>query len=139
VDTPEKLYYEPASEFVAAFVTQANALKAQWHEGGWNTEIGWFAAPSDQDTHAQQGIAMILQEGIRMKTDASSAIEICDRQFLGREYRYCLRTPDGATLYVRSSVHQPLEVGSAVQLSIEPNTVRIFRDLPPYLTEDVSG
>jgi iron(III) transport system ATP-binding protein len=128
IDTPEKLYYEPASQFVSEFVTQANSLKAQWYDGGWKTDIGWFAAPSNYCADTENGIAMILQEGLRMEADSNSPIRICDRQFLGREYRYCLSTPDGATLYVRSPVHQPLAVGSTVQLSINPNAVRIFPD-----------
>ncbi len=126
VDTPEKLYYEPASQFVSEFVTQANGLRAQWLDGGWKTEIGWFAAPPDYQTEAQQGIAMILQEGLQMKVDADSPIKICDRQFLGREYRYRLSTPDGATIYVRSPIHQLFAVGSTVQLAIDPAAVRIF-------------
>lgn len=131
IDTPEKLYYEPSSQFVSEFVTQANRLKAQWHDGGWKTEIGWFAAPPEYQTDTQQGIAMILQEGLRMNADADSPIVICDRQFLGREYRYRLSTPDGATVYVRSLLHQPLEVGNTVQISIDPAAVRIFPDLSP--------
>jgi iron(III) transport system ATP-binding protein len=129
VDTPEKLYYEPISAFVAEFVTQANALKADWQEGGWKTEVGWFAAPSETNAHAQTGVAMILQEGVRMKADANSQIQIGDRQFLGHEYRYRLRTPGGATLYVRSLINQPLAIGTSVQLSIDPSAVRIFPGL----------
>jgi iron(III) transport system ATP-binding protein len=126
IDTPEKLYYEPASQFVSEFVTQANGLRAKWFNGGWKTEIGWFAAPPEYQTEAQQGIAMILQEGLQMKVDADSPIKICHRQFLGREYRYRLSTPDGAAIYVRSPIHQPLAVGSTVQLAIDPAAVRIF-------------
>jgi iron(III) transport system ATP-binding protein len=129
VDTPEKLYYEPASQFVAEFVTQANALKANWHDGGWKTEVGWFAAPSEADACAQTGVAMILQEGVRMKTDPNSQIQICDRQFLGHEYRYRLSTPDGTTLYVRSPVNQPLAIGTTVRVSVDPSAVRIFPGL----------
>lgn len=129
IDTPETLYNEPASQFVSEFVTQANCLRAQWHDGGWKTEIGWFAAPPDYCADTQEATAMILQEGLRLQADADSPIRICDRQFLGREYRYCLSTPDGATLYVRSLVHQPLAVGTTVQLSIHPNAVRIFPNL----------
>jgi iron(III) transport system ATP-binding protein len=126
VDVPEKLYYEPMSQFVAEFVTQANALQAHWQDGGWKTEVGWFAARSEADTRAQTGVAMILQEGIRMKADPNSRIQICDRQFLGHEYRYRLSTPDGATLYVRSRVDRPLAIGTTVRVSVDPSAVRVF-------------
>ncbi|WP_404789508.1 ABC transporter ATP-binding protein [Altericista sp. CCNU0014] len=128
VGTPENLYYEPTSQFVSAFVTQANALRAQWHDGGWKTEIGWFAAPPDYCADAHQAVAMILQEGLRVQADPNSPIRICDRQFLGREYRYCLRTPEGTILYARSLVCEPLAADSTVQLFIDPNAVRVFPD-----------
>jgi iron(III) transport system ATP-binding protein len=128
IDTPEILYDQPASQFVAEFVTQANRLKAQWHEGGWKTEVGWFPAPIDYRVDIEQGVVMILQEGFQMTADVDSPILIRDRQFLGREYRYCLSTPDGVKLYGRSPIHQPLSIGSAVKLSIRPEAVRIFPD-----------
>lgn len=125
---PEQLYYQPASQFVAEFVTQANTLKAHWHDGGWKTEIGWFAAPPDYCAQVSQGVVMVLQEGLQITADADSPILIHDRQFLGREYRYRLSTSDGATLYGRSPIHQPLPIGSAVKLSVRPEAVRIFPD-----------
>jgi iron(III) transport system ATP-binding protein len=69
---------------------------------------------------------MILQEGVRMKVDANSQIRICDRHFLGHEYRYRLSTPDGATLYVRSPINESLAIGTRIQVSVDPSAVRIF-------------
>jgi iron(III) transport system ATP-binding protein len=126
IDTPEQLYYQPSSQFVAEFVTQANPLKAQRQDGGWKTDIGWFAAPSEVQHSLQHCVAMVLQEGLQMQPDTHSPIQICDRQFLGREYCYRLKTSDGSTLYARSSVHTPLPVGSTVQIEIDPKAVRIF-------------
>ncbi|MBD2304458.1 ATP-binding cassette domain-containing protein [Chroococcidiopsis sp. FACHB-1243] len=42
VGTPEEIYYQPASCFVAQFVTQANFLPAKHRGEFWETEIGFF-------------------------------------------------------------------------------------------------
>lgn len=42
VGTPEEIYHQPASRFVAQFVTQANFLPAKLHGEFWQTEIGLF-------------------------------------------------------------------------------------------------
>lgn len=45
--TPEEIYGQPATRFVAEFVTQANFLAAQWNGQQWETPIGHFViAPS---------------------------------------------------------------------------------------------
>ena len=38
--TPESIYSEPASRFIAEFVTQANFLSARRSARGWETESG---------------------------------------------------------------------------------------------------
>jgi iron(III) transport system ATP-binding protein len=122
--TPERLYYEPVSRFVAEFVTQANCLPAQWHAQGWNTEIGWFPATSPVSTATAE--VMILPEGLNLVPDPTSKIVVCDRQFLGRDYRYTLRTPSGQILHARQLTRQPLPIGSAVNLSVVPTAIKIF-------------
>jgi len=42
IGTPEEIYYQPNSRFVAQFVTQANFLPAKRRSKFWETEIGLF-------------------------------------------------------------------------------------------------
>ncbi|MEC4819525.1 MAG: ABC transporter ATP-binding protein, partial [Scytonema sp. PMC 1069.18] len=42
IGTPEEIYTQPASRFVAEFITQANFLPARRKGDIWETEIGYF-------------------------------------------------------------------------------------------------
>jgi iron(III) transport system ATP-binding protein len=116
LDTPNALYYAPASRFVAEFVTQANFIPAQPYQQGWKTEFGWFAANGvqpDLDT----GEVMILQEDLVLEPDSGSDVIIRDREFLGRVYRYTVVAPSGQTLLALEATRHPLDVGISVRLS----------------------
>jgi iron(III) transport system ATP-binding protein len=151
--TPEAVYCTPSSRFVAQFVTQANFLSAQFHQTFWQTEVGRFEVkpieangldangfevngkPSDaahqidasHESHEvlTHGWLMIRQEELRLRSDPFGKATICDRQFLGRDYRYCLRTPSGQMLHALSR-DNTLVLGSTVTLAAQPETLRIF-------------
>ena len=124
--TPEEIYTQPASRFVAEFVTQANFLPARRVKSGiWETEIGAFEFSSEMPA-ADAGEVMIRQEDLILKPDANAAVVIRDRQFLGREYRYCLQTPSGRELHALSTTGTALAVGTPVQLSVAEEALRVF-------------
>jgi iron(III) transport system ATP-binding protein len=123
--TPETLYHEPASRFVAEFVTQANFIPAYWNGQRWQTEIGLFSLNGTQPSQ-DTGEVMILQEDLSLELDEHSEIIIRDRQFLGRDYRYTLITPTGQALYARSLSRPPLEIGARVRLLAAEKAVHIF-------------
>ncbi|NET35124.1 MAG: ABC transporter ATP-binding protein [Cyanothece sp. SIO1E1] len=132
--TPEEIYAAPASRFVAEFVTQANFLPAQRRGEVWETEVGCFAVSQDavyptakgNPNASAQAEIMIRQEDFILKPDESAAVVIRDRQFLGREHRYCLRTPSGQELIARTLIGQALPVGTRVQISVAQHALRIF-------------
>ena len=111
--TPEAIYTRPASRFVAEFVTQANFIPAQRQGQLLITEIGAWELTSSQET-VSQGDLMVRQEDISLKADDTAKVVISDRQFLGREYRYCLQTPSGGQIHARTTLHTQLEVGTKV-------------------------
>jgi iron(III) transport system ATP-binding protein len=129
IGTPESVYCNPSSRFVAEFVTQANFLRAQRHECCWKTEVGPFEIPKSvlPQEAVNQGWLMIRQEELRLLPDPAGSAVICDRQFLGRDYRYCLRTSSGQTLHALSR-DNTLTLGSTVILAAQPETLRIFPD-----------
>lgn len=147
IGTPEAVYCTPSSRFVAEFVTQANFLSAQRYGSLWQTEVGRFDVSELEDNHglthgvrkisaangsqdpATHGWLMIRQEELLLRSDPHGKVIICDRQFLGRDYRYCLRTPSGQTLHALSR-DNTLEMGSTVTLAAQPETLRIFPDAP---------
>lgn len=130
--TPEEIYAAPVSRFIAEFVTQANFLPAQRHPQGWKTEVGCFnvnvdpcAAP-DEDYDLSSGDLMIRQEELDIEADREAPLLVRDRQFLGREYKYCLLTPSGRTLHARTSLSQRIDIGDRVKASIKPQQLRFF-------------
>ncbi len=126
--TPEDVYREPASRFVAEFVTQANFLPAQRQGLLWETEVGCFEVQSSQESF-DTGELMIRQEDLILKPDEQATVVICDRQFLGREHGYCLLTPSGQKLQVRTASSTVLPVGTRVHLSVAKQALRVFPTL----------
>ena len=135
VGTPEEIYLNPASRFVAEFVTQANFLPASRENQFWVTEIGKveisktnYAQNSNYRENAldEHGDMMLRQEDIILVPDVSSSIVIRERQFLGREYHYCVETASGKRLHARSNLNNAITIGTKVNLSLANSSPRIF-------------
>jgi iron(III) transport system ATP-binding protein len=126
IGTPEKIYTHPVSRFVAEFVTQANFIPARRQGNLWLTEIGNFELQVNYDREA--GEIMIRQEDIILQPVSDSSLIISSRRFLGREYRYCLRTSSGQEIHARTMTDTVLSEGTPVQISIANNAVRVFTD-----------
>ena len=125
IGTPEASYQAPQSKFVAEFVTQANFLPGRWENNGWQTEIGWFKGNEIPDRDCAQ--VMISQAGLQPVTDPTSQIKVGDRQFLGREYRYWLVTPNGQSIYARTPIDVDLPTGTGVRLEVASSeSIRVF-------------
>lgn len=128
--TPEEIYRHPASRFVAEFVTQANFIPAQRREQMWETAIGTLPLRSvtleDSIKRCEQVELMIRQEDLTLHADEFGDIVIRDRQFLGREYRYCLQTPTGQQLVARTPSEIALPVGARVKVSVSADLLRAF-------------
>ncbi|MBT9315879.1 ABC transporter ATP-binding protein [Leptothoe spongobia] len=127
--SPEEIYEQPASQFIADFVTQANFLKAQRSAGGWKTALGLVDTAMVNPTDATQGMLMLRQEELYLKaveTDAEMVLVICDREFLGREYKYTLNHPSLGKLKARTPIR--FATGDTVQVSVKPNPygLRVF-------------
>lgn len=127
IGTPEEIYVRPASRFVAEFVTQANFLPAKRSGEFWSTEIGELAIQNSQSTYSYDwGELMLPQEDLILTPDDNATVVVKDRQFLGREYRYCLETPSGKRLHARTTAHNAVAVGTKVNLSVIGTTSQIF-------------
>lgn len=126
LDTPERIYQEPASRFVAQFVTQANFLHARRNGQLWETEVGSFYGRAEKENEGERAEVMIREEDVELSPDDTGNAMVCDRQFLGREHRYALMTSSGQQLYARIP-HMPVfEVGSRVRISICAENLTVF-------------
>lgn len=127
IDTPEYLYQQPASRFVAEFVTQANLIPAQRQGDVWQTEIGTIPVSLTGDCDRQDAVdLMVRQEEIVLTPVPTSQILIRDRQFLGREYRYVLHTPSGREIVARTPTNTYLAVNTPVQLEIATQKLQLY-------------
>ncbi len=127
IGTPEEIYSQPASRFVAEFVTQANFLLAKRRGKLWTTEIGDLEIPV---SNIPQGFdtaeLMLRQEDLILTPDENSVVVVKERQFLGREYCYCLETASGKRLHARTTANISVTVGTKVNLSVASGEARIF-------------
>ena len=67
-----------------------------------------------------------LAFNIILEPTNNSEIVIRTRRFLGREYQYCLQTPSGNELHVRTMLNTLLPIGTRVNLLISGNKIRLF-------------
>jgi iron(III) transport system ATP-binding protein len=134
VGTPEEIYIQPASRFVAEFVTQANFLPARRQGQVWTTEIGEIEILNGEIiSNCDRADLMVRQEDIVLTPDTASQIVVRERQFLGREYHYCLETASGKRLHARTNLNNAVPVGTNVHLSLISASAKIFPF--PSLTE----
>ncbi|MEY2985161.1 MAG: hypothetical protein RLZZ568_1778 [Cyanobacteriota bacterium] len=126
IGTPEAIYRAPASRFVAEFVTQANFLPAQRQGEMWSTEFGQWCLNGQNIDSKNCGELMLREEEIQLQPDQSSPVVIRDRQFLGREYRYCLETATGHQIHARTSLETAIPVGSPVNITLTNPSPPIF-------------
>ncbi|MEM8605330.1 MAG: ABC transporter ATP-binding protein [Cyanobacteria bacterium P01_H01_bin.121] len=145
VDTPEQIYTEPRTRFVAEFVAQANFLTAEHCAEGWQTELGFLTggstngaiAEANQARGPQACTVMIRPEDIRLELSEQGPLTIRDRQFLGREYRYQIRTASNTNVVVRTTTRTALPIGAQVKASLATNRIRLFPDEPDSLSQAV--
>ncbi|MGB3616074.1 MAG: ABC transporter ATP-binding protein [Elainellaceae cyanobacterium] len=133
VGTPQELYNMPTSRFVAEFVTQANFIPAQHHaQLGWVTELGSFASlhglgdGAQADAPSDHADVMIRQDGITLVSDSTADIVVRDRQFLGREDRYCLRLPSGREIVARLASDYQFPIGERVRVKVADDAISLF-------------
>lgn len=125
IGTPEEIYIKPSSRFVAEFVTQANFLTARREGELWKTEIGEVDLKSllakqlgNSIKFVDRAEVMLRQEDIILTPDRNSSVVVKERQFLGREYCYCLETASGKRLHARTNISNAVDVGTNVNLSL---------------------
>ena len=124
IGTPEEIYIKPESRFVAEFVTQANFITARREGETWQTEIGEVDLKSllgncyNKNEFTDKAEVMLRQEDITLIPNRNASVVVKERQFLGREYRYCLETASGKRLHARTTLSNAVDVGTNVNLSM---------------------
>ena len=127
VGTPEEIYINPQSRFVAEFVTQANFIPATRKDLVWMTELGEIAISDPAAViNGDLGDLMIRQEDVEIAPDINSKTVIRERQFLGREYHYCLETASGKRIHARTNLDKAISVGTRVNIALAISAPKVF-------------
>jgi iron(III) transport system ATP-binding protein len=134
LDTPEVIYAQPATPFVATFVGVANLLPALLSSGRATTALGAMPLTAGP-TGAVRGLAVVRPEHVELEPwhelegeaaqeqahDGPVRARILARRFAGAELHYEVVLDDGLRLWVEAGpAARLLHVGDRVGLVLRP-------------------
>ncbi|KAB8312486.1 ABC transporter ATP-binding protein [Erwinia endophytica] len=117
IDTPQAIYQQPNSTFVAGFIGLSNILSGEVRAGRLVTRQGDFALP-DSATVQGQASLVIRPEHIHIQPSGAAALdgEICERIYAGSETRLVVALAGGERFIVRSNGMSGEKIGDRVSL-----------------------
>jgi len=123
VDSPERLYHEPADRWAAEFVGAANFLRADLAGGRALTCLGAFAAAGpDGDCEV-----LVRPELVALEIDAGGEGLVVGREFRGHDVMYRVALADGTALSSQRPSNELVELGARVRLHVYPGPIAVFR------------
>ena len=127
IDTPDTLYNNPATEFVASFVGTMNHLPAVL-TNGYVELFGQRITALKAANESGKVIALIRPEAITVTTETSEKnASVITRSFLGASSRVTCKTNDGIVVeaLMTSAMTGNLHPGSQVQIQILSSEVLV--------------
>ncbi len=124
-DTPETIYHEPSSPFVADFVGQADFVPGVVRNGTVVTEIGEF--PNHVGFRdGVQVVVMIRPDDLHVVPAKDRGARILTRQFRGSENLYTVRLPSGRLVHSSESSTSVYAEGTPVELHVVATHTVLF-------------
>lgn len=127
IDTPENIYQQPQSTFVAEFIGLSNILRGTVRDGSLVSQQGVFALPA---THSApgSGALVIRPEHIRLCATRDGLLhgKISERIYAGSETRLVVTLEEGERFIVRSSEASVGRIGDVVSLNWDTTNVRLL-------------
>jgi iron(III) transport system ATP-binding protein len=117
IGTPEEIFHESNTRFVAEFMGDSDFLKGEVARAGIQTEIGMLNQVVDLPVSTPVEVA-IRADDIEFQVDGSGNSVIVERFFRGAFNLYRLRLDSGQTLHASTDHTQILQVGTRVRASI---------------------
>jgi spermidine/putrescine transport system ATP-binding protein len=138
IGTPEEIYHQPASEFVAGFIGMANLLPATIREASGDRATATLGDGSVVEAPAVAGLAagtpgtfMIRPERMHLSVGGEGLeAKVVDLVFQGPLVRFELATEDGATLVAHVGPDDDLPLlrpGDPVRVVWDPDGGRLLR------------
>jgi iron(III) transport system ATP-binding protein len=117
IGTPEEIFHESNTRFVAEFMGDSDFLKGKVTQTGIQTEIGLLEQVVDLPVSTQVEIALRADD-ISFQIDGSGNSLIVERFFRGAYNLYRLRLDSGQTVHASTDHTQILPVGVRVRAFI---------------------
>ncbi|XXN66396.1 ABC transporter ATP-binding protein (plasmid) [Enterobacter ludwigii] len=127
IDTPENIYQQPQSTFVAEFIGLSNILRGEVRNGTLVNPQGLFALPA-ASALAGLGALVIRPEHVRLcaADDALVHGKISERIYAGSETRLVVTLDKGERFIVRSSQASVGAIGDTVSLNWDVANARLL-------------
>ncbi|MFQ5873126.1 MAG: ABC transporter ATP-binding protein [Dehalococcoidia bacterium] len=117
--SPEEVYHQPATSFVAAFVGHASFIPAQLQGEEVITEVGRL---SYNGNHVgSEVVVMVRPDDIQILPDEAGEATIISREFQGSQNLYTIRLASGWT--VRSSQPSSTVYAVGARVKVMPSTM----------------
>ncbi len=122
VDTPEGIFHNPRSRFVAAFFGRADFVPATVTPKGLETEIGLIPqhAPLAPDTPVE---VLVRPDDVTVAADADGPGTVLRRLFQGSEVIYCVQLPSGRKIHSLQPHTAGLGPGARVAVTLTPGHI----------------
>jgi iron(III) transport system ATP-binding protein len=123
--SPEEVYHQPATRFVAAFVGDADFLPGTVAPEGIVTEVGTFANAEARPVGARVEV-LIRPDDITFVPHRDGSGTITRRYFRGSETVYCIRLPSGHRVHASQPSSSVLPSGTRVHTRAHALHVVVF-------------
>jgi thiamine transport system ATP-binding protein len=121
--TPEQVWHQPATEWVARFLGFDNIADATIADGIAETSFGRFAIT---DGRSGRHRVVVRPDGFALSTSGTIEGTVVARAFRGGHYQLQVATGPGALLAMEIDEHPVPLVGEVVSLRIDPEAVVVL-------------
>ena len=118
LDTPDAIYYSPATPFVARMTRTCDFMSGRLYENTVHTEVGKLPCASNNGhiEDSEQVNILVHPDDFRVLPDPQGKCLILSREFRGDETMLVVKTPSGAALRCRHRSYSALTPGTQVTL-----------------------
>ena len=124
LDTPDVIYHQPSTRFVADFVGLADFVPARFDSGEVVTEVGAFPYSGDSFDGAMD--LLLRPDDVDIADDGVAEGEVIDREFRRAYNRYTVRLTSGRTIRSFQSTGAVYPMGQRVRVRVHPIHVVLF-------------
>ncbi len=128
-DTPYNIYHQPVSRFVADFVGLGNLIPATIvGDNILQTAFGELKGDIDPDFKAGEIVDLLVRPDDIPHDDTSHVTGVVEgKRFLGAEFLYTLRLPNGHSVLCYAPSHHDHEIGKPLGIGLDLEHLVLFR------------